>query len=120
MTVPSFLTVHMPCDMALLLAKKKLSQSGLRTLQTFDLCTARHLQQDCPCPHHGTEDCDCQMIVLMVYGEMAEPAALILHGKDGYTWFSIAEPAQPGADRSLHGNIRRALEVGVLAIQENR
>ncbi|NJC96265.1 MAG: hypothetical protein FIB03_08005 [Anaerolineae bacterium] len=85
MTTSSFLIVDLPCDMALQAAKKKLLQGGLRALQTFDLHTARHTQQDCPCPHHGTADCDCQMVVLMDNGESAEPDPLIQHGSDGQT-----------------------------------
>ena len=42
MTTSSFLTVDMACDEALQMAKQKLSQAGLRALQTFDLHAARH------------------------------------------------------------------------------
>lgn len=111
MTTPSFLTVDLSCDMALQVATKKLSQCGLRALQTFDLHTARHIQQDCPCPNHGTADCDCQMIVLMVYGEMPEPATLILHGSDGQTRFSIADDPSQRADRKLVASIKEALDI---------
>lgn len=113
MTTPSFLTVDLPCDMALQAAKKKLAQTGLRALQTFDLHTARHIQQDCPCPNHGTADCDCQMVVLMVYGEMPEPATLILHGSDGQTRFSIADDPSQRADRKLVTSIKEALGIKV-------
>jgi len=111
MTTPSFLIVDMPCDMALQVAKKKLSRTGLRALQTFDLHTVRHIQQDCPCPNHGTADCDCQMVVLMVYGETPEPATLILHGSDGQTRFSIADDPSQRADRKLVVSIKEALDV---------
>ncbi|RJP53300.1 MAG: hypothetical protein C4586_01750 [Anaerolineaceae bacterium] len=111
MTTPSFLIVDIPCDMALQTAKKKLTQTGLRALQTFDLHTARHIQQDCPCPNHGTADCDCQMVVLMVYGETAEPATLILHGSDGQTRFSIADDSSQRADRKLVASIKEALDI---------
>ncbi len=111
MTTPSFLTVDLPCDVALQAAKKKLTQTGLRALQTFDLHTARHTQQDCPCPNHGTADCDCQMVVLMVYGETAEPATLILHGSDGQTRFSIADDSFQRADRKLVASIKEALDI---------
>lgn len=111
MTTLSFLTVDLPCDKALQTAKKKLSQAGLRALQTFDLHTTRHIQQDCPCPNHGTADCDCQMVVLMVYGETAEPAALILHGSDGQTRFSIADDSSQRADRKLIAAIKEALDI---------
>lgn len=111
MTTISFLTVDLPCDMALQATKKKLTQTGLRALQTFDLHTARHIQQDCPCPNHGTADCDCQMVVLMVYGETAEPATLILHGSDGQTRFSIADDPSQRADRKLVASIKEALDI---------
>lgn len=111
MSTPSFLTVDLPCDTALQVTKKKLSQSGLRALQTFDLHTARHAQQDCPCPHHGTTDCDCQMVVLMVYGETPEPIPLILHGSDGQTRFAIADDPSQRADRRLVASIKEALDI---------
>ncbi|MDL1943448.1 hypothetical protein FBQ99_14005 [Chloroflexi bacterium CFX2] len=113
MTTPSFLTVDLPCDAALQAAKKKLSQAGLRALQTFDLhaTRARQPQPDCSCPNHGTADCDCQMVVLMVYGETAEPAALILHGSDGQTRFSIADDLSQRADKQLAAAIKEALKI---------
>jgi hypothetical protein len=111
MTTLSFLTVDLPCDKALQTAKKKLSQANLRALQTFDLHTARQPQQDCPCPNHGTAECDCQMVVLMVYGETPEPATLILHGSDGQTRFSIADDASLRADKKLVISIKEALNL---------
>ena len=111
MTTSSFLIVDLPCDMALQAAKKKLLQGGLRALQAFDLHTARHTQQDCPCPHHGTADCDCQMVVLMVYGESAEPVPLILHGSDGQTRFSIADDPSQRIDKKLVASIKEALDI---------
>ena len=111
MTTPSFLTVDLPCELALQAAKQKLMQTGLRALQTFELHTARHVQQDCPCPNHGTADCDCQMVVLMVYGETPEPATLILHGSDGQTRFSLADDPSQRADRKLMASIKAAVAV---------
>ena len=115
MTTPSFLTVDLPCDMALQAAKKKLAQSGLRALQTFDLHTARHTQPECPCPHHGTADCDCQMVVLMVYGETPEPVPLILHGSDGQTRFSITDGPSQRVDRRLVASIKEVLDIKAAA-----
>jgi len=111
MITHSFLTVDLPCDKALQTAKKKLTLAGLRPLQTFDLHTARHSQHECACPNHGTEDCDCQLVVLMVYGESAEPVSLILHGNDGKTWFSIADSPRQRVDSKLITTIRQSLEI---------
>lgn len=106
-----FLTLKCSCDEALLWTKKQLSQSGLRVMQTFDLHTARHTLEDCPCPHHGTNACDCQMFVLLVYGEVVEPVTLILHGNDGQTWLSIVNNSLQYADASIRSAIERALQL---------
>jgi hypothetical protein len=68
------------CGEALQWTSQTLTQNGLRVIQTFDLNTARHTLEDCSCPHHGTSECDCQMVVLLVYGETGGPVTLILHG----------------------------------------
>lgn len=111
MTILSpFLSVESACDQTLQVTKTKLSQAGLSTVQTFDLSDARLGSHNCCCPNHGTEACDCQMIVLLVYGEAAEPATLILHGNNGQTWISIADSAGQRGDAKLIGCIRNVLE----------
>jgi hypothetical protein len=105
-----FLSIDSSCDQALRLAKAKLSQKGFSAVQTFDLNTARLGMQDCGCPNHGTGVCDCQMIVLLVYGEAPEPATLILHGNDGKTWISIADTHLPQGNAKLIAAIQQALE----------
>lgn len=118
MTTPSFLSVNIPNDMALQIAKQKLEQMGLRAMQTFDLHSARLAQHECPCPNHGTENCDCQMVILLVYGKTAEPATLILHGNDGKTWFSISDDSSQPTDRKLVEAIRKALDGILIGISE--
>lgn len=119
MNTSPFLSINHPSDEALQWTKQKLLQAGLRPIQTFDLHTARLALHDCPCPNHGTEECDCQMVVLLVYGKVADvstplntsPATLILHGNDGQTWVSIANDPQQRTDTKLITSIRQALEI---------
>ena len=94
----TFLSLNCPTDKSLVWVKEQLATAKLRAVQTFDLHSTRHALEDCPCPHHGTEQCDCQMVVLLVYANAAEPATLILHGNDGRTWISLVEHPghQPG------------------------
>ena len=115
MNISPFLAVNHSCDEALPWTKKQLLQAGLRPIQTFDLHTARVGLHDCPCPHHGTNECDCQMVVLLVYGKAAEPATLILHGTDGQTWISIANNQRQRPDVKLITAIQQALEIKVSA-----
>lgn len=110
MNISPFLSIQQPCNDTLQWAKKQLSQSNLRAVQTFDLHTARIGLYDCPCPHHGTDECDCQMVVLLVYGKTEEPITLILHGSNGQTWLSVVD-GQPQTDAKLMNTIQRTLEV---------
>lgn len=111
MTASPFLTVELTCAKALRMTKRRLLRAGLRVLQTFDLHAARMGMHECACPNHGTEDCDCQMVVLLVYGNAAQPVTLILHGNDGQTWLSIVDTPSQGAEPKLLAQIRAALEI---------
>lgn len=98
-----------PCNTALQWTKASLTQAGLRVLQTFDLQSARHAPQECPCPHHGTENCDCQMVILLVYGEYDKPVTLLLHGNKDRTWISLVEDAHQDVASRLGQEVREAL-----------
>jgi hypothetical protein len=106
----SFLSVDGTCDETLPCLRQRLSRKGLRVLQTFDLHDTRLGLEECPCPHHGTEKCDCQMVVLLVYGDTAEPATVILHSNDGQTWLSLVSTPAQHVDPSLQSAIEQALQ----------
>ena len=59
---------------------RQLGDAGLAVKQTFDLQLARDEQRDCPCPHHGAAECNCQMLILLVYRGPGSPVTLIIHG----------------------------------------
>ncbi|MDO9128511.1 MAG: hypothetical protein Q7U34_01465 [Anaerolineales bacterium] len=114
-TLSPFLSINCSCDEALQWAKKQFSRTGLRVVQTFDLHTTRLTLEDCPCPHHGTNACDCQMVVLLVYGSAPEPATLILHGNDGQTWLSLIDRPGQQVNKDVTIAIQQALDVKVRA-----
>ena len=105
-----FLSINCSCEEVLHRSKTKLSEAGLTPVQTFDLSNARLGSHNCTCPNHGTEACDCQMVVLLVYGEFPEPATLILHGNDGKTWVSITDNAIHRVDGKFMTTIRNLFE----------
>jgi hypothetical protein len=109
MNISPFLTVSNTCSQTLQWVHQQLLKAGLRSVQTFDLHTARESSHDCQCPHHGTDQCDCQMVVLLIYGSMEEPATLVLHGNDGKTLLSMTALAKPGD--GVTDQIRQALEI---------
>jgi len=91
-----FLVLNKPCDKAVAWAVQLLEQNGLHPVQTFDLQTARLAHADCPCPHHGTAHCTCQMVVLLVYQGDNLPATMTIHGNTEASWFYIVNtPQQP-------------------------
>ena len=108
--LPPILSLNASCDESLSWLKEHLPAAGLRMVQTFDLQAARLTLDDCPCPHHGTRKCDCQMVILLIYGSAAEPATLILHGNDGQTWLSLVSTLTQRPDPLLRWTIEQALQ----------
>ncbi len=119
MNISPFLSMSHSCEEALQWSKEQLTQAGLRPVQTFDLHTARAGSQDCSCPNHGTDQCDCQMVVLLVYGNALEPATLILHGSDGQTWFSIVDETSQSTNTTIASAIRNSLKESALIAGQN-
>ena len=104
-----FLAIDQTCEQVQALVDQQLTSAGFRVVQTFDLQVARLAHPDCPCPHHGTDDCNCQMVILLVYGKNDNPVTLIVHGQDSRTWLSLANPTGQRADQRLEVDIRRVL-----------
>lgn len=109
MNISPFLSVNCPCGEALRWVKERLTRAGLHPVQTFDLRAAQEGLHDCACPNHGAEDCDCQMVVLLVYGNAVAPITLFLHGNGGQTRLSIADEPRQNADSKLLAEIKQAL-----------
>jgi hypothetical protein len=107
-----FFSADRPYDEVLPWLKRQLGRAGLRVMQTFDLRLTAHLNlTGCPCPHHGAEECDCQMMVLLIYGKERQPVTLILHGNSGQTWLSLIDRPDQRADSSIRMSIEKALQV---------
>ena len=103
------LVLDQTCEQVLVWINGKLSDANFRIVKTFDLHVARLAHPDCPCPHHGTDGCNCQMIVLLVYGKQGDPATLVIHGQDGKAWLSLAIPVNGHSNQHLEVAIRRIL-----------
>ena len=108
-TLMPFLVLDQTCDQVLAWVNQQLTSAGFRVVQTFDLQVARNAHPDCPCPHHGRNDCNCQMVVLLVYGKQDDPATLVIHGQDGRSWVSLAGPMGKRFNQHLQVVVRRAL-----------
>ncbi len=103
------IVMNQSCEDAIQKVWNQLSEAGLQVVRTFDLKVARAAHVDCTCPHHGTELCDCQMVVLLVYGGNRPPLSLVAHGQDDQTWFYVVDTPQQRADPHLELAIRQTL-----------
>lgn len=101
----TFLEIEYPCDQAVDWIIQRLRQAGLLVMRTFDLQSARQAQPSCFCPYHGTDPCDCQWMVLLVYQPNQTPVAITAHGYDQQTWFSFVDTALQRADPRLESII---------------
>lgn len=112
---PPFLVLKKACGEAVRWMSVHLKQSGLQIVQTFDLHDTRFDHNLCTCPHHGTEQCSCQMIVLLVYDNGFPPASIIAHGHDGQTWFMLADTPLQSVHAGLEAAIQDALVPHIFA-----
>jgi hypothetical protein len=110
-----FVIFRRPCDEAVAWGIRKLEQSELQTMRTFDLRAARLAHLDCPCPHHGTGQCNCQMVVLLVYQENIPPATLVIHGNEETSWFYLIDRPQQPNRQPLEKKIQEVLSLEIEA-----
>ena len=106
----SLLNLHQPTEETVAWAMQRLMTSGFQVERTFDLHAARMSQVDCPCPYHGTNDCTCQMIVLLVRNQKAQPVTIVAHGHDGQTNLSLVDMASQSIDVGVIQALLPAME----------
>ena len=87
------LTLNQEAEIAVTWTMSQLQTRGFQVERTFDLHAARMEHANCPCPHHGTTDCTCQMVVLLIHGIDQQLVTLIVHGNDNQTCLSLVESA---------------------------
>lgn len=102
------LTLNQPGTEAVNRFTRLLAQAGLRVFRSFDLRTALAEDVPCTCPHH-TDNCDCDMVVLLVYGTEKRPATVVAHSHHGRTWLSLADGPDERPSPELSFQIEAAL-----------
>ncbi len=88
---------------------KLLEKAGLLVVRTFDLQGARLAQKDCSCPHHGTQVCDCQISVLLIYHREHPPASILVHSFQETTWLYLVDTPEQPVDKALEMIIRQTM-----------
>lgn len=103
------LTVSLESEAAVAKVIQRLSEDGLQVVRSFDLQIARSAHKHCVCNYHGTEQCDCQMIVLLVYEQQGQPLTMVVHSRNGQTHIEMVETPQQRPGWHLKDAILRAL-----------
>lgn len=86
-----------------------LSRQGHRVLRSFDLRSALTAHPESVCPCHGTSPCNCQFVVLLVYGRTTRPVVVIAHGHDQETSLQLVSDPQDRPDPTLTGEVMTAI-----------
>jgi hypothetical protein len=103
------LTLNLDSKKAVKRMMDRLAADGMKVIRSFDLQTARAAHVDCTCPHHGKDECDCQLVVLLVYDDQGTPITLVAHGKDNKTHFALVDPPESLQERLLKTKILQAM-----------
>jgi len=107
--IVELLTLDIDTDRVIEIIKPLLERLGLQALPSFDLRTVRSAPAGCACPYHGTEQCDCQMVVLLLYGAGENPTTLLVHGHAGKTFLSLVDAPYQRLKPELYTLIRQTL-----------
>lgn len=105
----NLLTLNLESKKAVERMIKRLAADGLQVIPSFDLRNAKSIHVGSACSHHGDAECDCQMLVLLVYDDLGVPLTLIVHGKDQKTHFALAQPAEKEYERKLKTKVLQAI-----------
>ena len=110
------LTLNLDSKSAVERMTDRLAADGMQVIRSFDLQTARAAHVDCTCPHHGDNECDCQMVILLVYDDQGMPLSLVAHGKDSKTHFALVHPPEQAQERILITKVLQAIALEGFAI----
>jgi len=105
-------------------ATATLTRRGFSVVRSFDLRAALAVHSDCECPYHGTAQCTCQFVVLLVYGDpttgsgqdAAQPVVLTVHCRDNRTQAQVVHDANMIPDPRLAEQVMAALVETALTV----
>jgi hypothetical protein len=118
-------------DLAVRAVTAALTHRGFRVMRSFDLRSAIDAHVGCECPHHGTAQCTCQFVVLLVYneapppgdddslreGKTRGPVVLTAHSREGRTSLQVVHDAAARPDPHLTEIVMTALFEAALNLQ---
>ena len=100
------LIIRNDCETVSKALTENLRDADYQVMRSFDLQHARKAHLECLCPHHGNAQCDCQMVVLLIYLPNGEPHTLLAHGRDGVTYLGWDEKISEDEEEKLFSIIQ--------------
>ena len=109
--MPQAFVLAATCEQTASILIDALTRHGCRLERSFDLREALHQRPDCPCPHHGTSECNCQYVVLLIYEQpqLTSPAVITIHECDGLTQVRLID--RPVVETSAQSLLAALTEV---------
>ena len=103
--------LNLDCEVVINYMRQYLLEQGVQTMRSFDLQSACASYPDLTCTHHENLACDCQLVILLAYGQCGAPASLVVHSHKGQTDIQLIKSPgnQPGKD--LESIIRSVFEM---------
>ena len=104
-----------------------LTRRGFHVVRSFDLRSALAMHThddasawDCGCPYHGTAQCTCQFVVLLVYGDAGAPVVVNAHSRDAQTHVRLVQSASRIFDGATTPDPRLAEQVMAALVEATR
>ena len=102
------LVVDLECQLVTERIIREVEKAGLHTLRSFDLASARASRPGCTCPEHGSEECSCHLVILLILLQGRGPLTVILEGKDKHTTIYL-EAGQNDVEEKVEPSLTIAL-----------
>ena len=103
------MTLNVNSNVAVKRVSERLSADGMQVIRSFDLQTAKDAHENCTCPHHGEDECDCQLVVILVYDDQGTLLKIVAHSKDKKTHFALIDPPDNDRERKMKIKLLQAL-----------
>ncbi len=110
-STPLFI-VTQNCDQVIDQVSQQLASAGFQSFPTFNLRTTLPADKCCDTP---PELCECQVVILLVYGKEGPPFTLSLYGEKGLTTVAMNDNSSDSA--MITGLLVGKLNENVLPLQ---
>ena len=98
------------CSFLRTLLTNALEKAGLWVVQSFNMKISLGLQENCCCSTLYANECTCELVVLLVYPKIGNPATLVLDGREGKTFIFVTDETESQYSTPLIKIIESAIQ----------